>query len=297
MKKIILSLTLVALTLISCNSVKKVNAETGITTAEYTDSTQYAVLKMTADLPEGNDDVSQLIRDTLCKVITDQLYAVEELTANGTLDEYKGKNSDADAFVKFYGEQVFRNLSGKSEKFAQERIALIDADSSFKPDEKAEMKEMIMQWSYDLSIKQIESSDRYAVYLSRNYEYLGGAHGAVTGRGPITFDLSTGTPAGSLLQANAADKMQSLLRKGLVNYYSADNQQFAENDLKSRLLINADSIPLPAYNVYPSSEGLVFTYMQYEIAPYSDGMPTFTLPYSDVKPFLTDEAKKLLNIE
>lgn len=297
MKKTFFSLTLAALVLISCNSAKKENAENGITPVEYADSTQYAVLKMSAELPDGNDNVSQIIRDTLCKVIKDQISSVDELTADGTIEEYKGESSDAGAFVKFYGEQAFRNLSANSEKISKERMAMMKADSSIKPDDKADMKEAVMQWTYDMSIKKIESSDRYAVYLSRNYEFLGGAHGIVSGRGPLIFDLSTGALADNLLQADAAEKMQPLLRKGLVSYYSADNKQFTEEDLKSHLQVKGDIIPLPSYTVYPSKDGLVFTYTEYEIAPYSDGMPTFTLPYSDVKPFLTDAAKKLLNME
>lgn len=297
MKKTFFSLTLAALVLISCNSAKKENAENGTTPVEYADSTQYAVLKMSAELPDGNDNVSQIIRDTLCKVIKDQISSVDELTADGTIEEYKGKSSDAGAFVKFYGEQAFRNLSANSEKISKERMAMMKADSSIKPDDKADMKEAVMQWTYDMSIKKIESSDRYAVYLSRNYEFLGGAHGIVSGRGPLIFDLSTGALADNLLQADAAEKMQPLLRKGLVSYYSADNKQFTEEDLKSHLQVKGDIIPLPSYTAYPSKDGLVFTYTEYEIAPYSDGMPTFTLPYSDVKPFLTDAAKKLLNME
>jgi hypothetical protein len=37
----------------------------------------------------------------------------------------------------------------------------------------------------------------------------------------------------------------------------------------------------------------VFTYQQYEIASYAEGMPSFVVPYPDIEPFLTPEAKAL----
>ena len=41
----------------------------------------------------------------------------------------------------------------------------------------------------------------------------------------------------------------------------------------------------------------MFTYQQYEIASYAAGMPEFTIPFEDLFPYLTPEAKALVGLE
>lgn len=57
-----------------------------------------------------------------------------------------------------------------------------------------------------------------------------------------------------------------------------------------------DQLPLPFYDPCLTSEGFVFCYQQYEIAPYAMGMPAFTVSYEKILPYLTDEAKSLLKL-
>ena len=38
----------------------------------------------------------------------------------------------------------------------------------------------------------------------------------------------------------------------------------------------------------------MFVYNPYEIGPYAAGMPTFTIPYADIQPYLTTTAQKLI---
>jgi len=64
--------------------------------------------------------------------------------------------------------------------------------------------------------------------------------------------------------------------------------------MMENLFIDGDIIPFPAFSPYPSKDGLVFVYQQYEIASYAAGMPAFTLPYEVVEPYLTEEAKAIL---
>ena len=47
---------------------------------------------------------------------------------------------------------------------------------------------------------------------------------------------------------------------------------------------------MPATSPYFTADGIVFTYQQYEIAPYAAGQPSFTLSYKDVASYLTKEA-------
>ena len=56
-----------------------------------------------------------------------------------------------------------------------------------------------------------------------------------------------------------------------------------------------DNIPLPLNAPYLSDTGVVFLYTQYEIAPYSSGIITFEVPFKDIMPYLTEEAKAMIS--
>lgn len=87
-----------------------------------------------------------------------------------------------------------------------------------------------------------------------------------------------------------------LLAAGLVRYYSDNGYETSWDELKESLFIEDGFIPLPSWPLYPSADGLVFVYQQYEIASYAEGMPSFTVPYGDIGPYLTEEAHKLLGL-
>ena len=62
------------------------------------------------------------------------------------------------------------------------------------------------------------------------------------------------------------------------------------------MLLDGDLIPLPTWQPFPSKDGLVFTYQQYEIAPYAAGMPAFTIPYEDIAPYVLVEVRPILGL-
>ena len=123
---------------------------------------------------------------------------------------------------------------------------------------------------------------------------MGGAHGGLIGQGPMTFDKRDGHRIENFFQPEAEAALQTALKKGLLEYYSDNGAEFSEEDLFDRLFLEGDVIPLPVQHPYPTTEGLVLTYQQYEIASYADGMPAFVLPYEVALPYLTDDAKDVL---
>ena len=66
-----------------------------------------------------------------------------------------------------------------------------------------------------------------------------------------------------------------------------DNPDTEENELEFGL-------PLPATDPWLTKKGVSFIYQQYEIAPYAAGMPSFVLAYDDIRPYLTEDAAKML---
>lgn len=73
--------------------------------------------------------------------------------------------------------------------------------------------------------------------------------------------------------------------------------EITQEELDNYLFLESGVVPFPAWTPYPSEDGLVFTYQQYEIAAYAAGMPEFTIPYADILPYLTPEAKALVGME
>lgn len=126
------------------------------------------------------------------------------------------------------------------------------------------------------------------VTSSQTYCYYGGAHGGVSGTGPITFLKSSGQKVDHFISPDAAKAMQPLLRKGLLRYYADCDEPLTDTQLSERLQIEGTIIPLPRHSAYPNAtaDSLIFTYQQYEIACYADGMPSFTIAISDLAPYL-----------
>ena len=81
-----------------------------------------------------------------------------------------------------------------------------------------------------------------------------------------------------------------------MSYFSEFGDPVSPEAVREQLFVEDGPIPLPAWTPYPTEEGLAFVYQQYEIASYAAGMPAFTLPYEDIAPWLTADARQLLGL-
>ncbi|MGN1237074.1 MAG: DUF3298 domain-containing protein [Bacteroidaceae bacterium] len=148
--------------------------------------------------------------------------------------------------------------------------------------------------SCDVSIRKVDDTPRYVTYETNTYSYTGGAHGSSTKR-----DVNIIKPSGKVLEyvidSLRLEEIQPLLRKGVLSYLNdIEWDETTDETLNDNLFIENGIIPLPSVSPYLTSEGLCFVYQQYEIACYAMGMISFTLPYSEVKPFMTPEALQLI---
>ena len=160
---------------------------------------------------------------------------------------------------------------------------------------------------------KLEETETYVTYMCNTEGYLGGAHGYATSAG-CTFSKQSGRAIGyesqydeqrdvwkqlnqRLFKDPKGIHLRNLIKEGLRSYFQ-DNQEtpISDADLKDYLLYDAsvDNLPLPQFPPYFTADGLAFVYQQYEIAPYAAGMPSFTIPYDDIRPLLTDEAACLM---
>lgn len=113
-----------------------------------------------------------------------------------------------------------------------------------------------------------------------SYTFMGGAHGA-TFRNSDTWDFSTGSrielkafypkgaPFAEYLFGNIERQIAKRLKSTPGSYFDDYAQLLREN--------------FHPENYFLKPEGIVIYYQQYDIAPYSTGLPEFLIPFSTFK--------------
>ena len=149
--------------------------------------------------------------------------------------------------------------------------------------------------THDITL--LTQNENYVTYFYRTFSYGGGAHGYTTEVG-FTFRKSDGKQIPLLKNTNSR-KLAKLIKEGVRRHFSErPDKPLSDQELLDFLFAeevsSLNNLPLPGNPPYLSDTGMVFLYTQYEIAPYSSGIITFEIPFKDIEPFMTDEAKKLI---
>lgn len=152
-------------------------------------------------------------------------------------------------------------------------------------------------YEYQITFAPSFESDSLLTYEYNTYHYTGGAHGNAIAR-VATFVV----PSGRILtydntfQSDRFKELITKIRAGLWNQYfrpAAANTNMPST-LAEAMLIDPDSLNLPICGPQFGPKGVTFTYGQYEIAPYSAGMPSCTLPYGELRSLMRPEVLPLL---
>lgn len=277
---------------------ESLSQEKGTKTYIYKDSCRHLVLSISLEIPIDNDSATILIRDSL---ISDFILSVSQSGCweDNTPDikPYKGNKNDLQYIVNYYGKTVFDRLLLMAKSDYEQRIAYLDEDTTITEDEKQRISKDIPQWEFVLETKKTSDTLNFIVYDSQIYCYYGGAHGGVTGIGATTFEKKSGNKIEAFLETDATVALQTVIRKGLLHYYNGMGEHIKDKELNERIQIEGTIIPLPQRCPYPNNtaDSLVFTYGQYEIACYADGMPSFNVAVKDITPYLTVKGKALLD--
>lgn len=149
-------------------------------------------------------------------------------------------------------------------------------------------------YEYDISFGPIYQTDKLLTYSFTEYSYTGGAHGG-TSFIQQTFDKADGKAltAGEIFEQSKIAEVIQLVKQGLAEQYFSDELKDGTT-LADLLLIDPDTLALPAQSPSFVKDGIDFVYQQYEIAPYAAGMPACVIPYSVIKPYLTEKAAALI---
>ena len=267
-------------------------------TLNYEDSKAHADLSIKVELPVyGQGAAADRIRASLVEVMDGQLSHIGSYEEERLFPAFEGDFSKTESLVMYYRDKALEAIGQLSQEDYDERVNSIEENDGLTDGQRKEILADMPGWEYDFSLLKDRETDRYVVFLSQDYVYLGGAHGGVTGRGGLTFDKKDGHLGEQFLDPACLDAIQPLLRKGITAYFSDDDNEISPEELDNYLFLESGVIPFPAWTPYPDEDGLVFTYQQYEIAAYAAGMPEFTIPYADILPYLTPEAKALVGKE
>ena len=267
-------------------------------TLNYEESAAHADLSMKVELPVyGQSAAGDRIRAALVEVMDAQLSHIGSYEEERLFPEFEGDRSKTESLVTYYHDKALESIGRLSQEDYDERVASIEENDGLTDGQRKEFIDQMPGWEYEFNLLKSRETDQYVVFLSQDYVYLGGAHGGVTGRGGLTFGKKDGVLVDKMLDPASLDAIQPLLRKGLTKYFSDEDMEITQEELDNYLFLETGVVPFPAWTPYPSEEGLVFTYQQYEIAAYAAGMPEFTVPYADILPYLTPEAKALLDVE
>ena len=268
-------------------------------TLNYEDSLAHADLSIQVELPVvGQGAAADRIRASLVEVMDEQLSHIGSYEEERLFPAYEGDTGKTDLLLEYYRSKALESIGKQSQEDYDERVASIEENDGLTEGQRKEILDEMPGWEYKFNLLKARETDKYVVFQSQDYVYLGGAHGGVTGRGGLTFDKKDGLLVEKFIDPASLDAIQPLLRKGITQYFTADGEmEITQEELDNYLFLESGVIPFPAWTPYPDEDGLVFTYQQYEIAAYAAGMPEFTVPYEDLLPYLTPEAKALLNLD
>lgn len=134
-------------------------------------------------------------------------------------------------------------------------------------------------------------TDKFATYTSVAYVDLGGAHGGTSFRAAV-FEFPGGKTLGyDIFKTDSMAAVRTLVLDALKSQYFKVS---TTEELAEHLLVAPENVTLPEQAPYFMKNGVGFVYQQYEIAPYSEGMPSCTISYDALRPYFSDKAAELL---
>lgn len=219
----------------------------------------------------GQQLVMDSLRANINRALYDSFYYTEDSTHIAC---FKGSLTDANKLAKFYSEAYYDNLK-----------YLCDYNDS-----------RTLQLEHNVGILKKYENKQVITYLVDSYGFFGGAHGAASSHA-FMLDKATGKQLGYIIDTTQVEGMQELLKQGLTRYLTQEGDTLESDVVEILSLEDNNIIPLPDASPYFTAKGVTFVYGQYEIGPYVIGMPEFTISYKDIYYYLTDEAKKLVDMK
>lgn len=318
MKQLILYISAIAL-LTACGNKTQQNgnaapADSDSTVTKTVEAPQIPALKTDSIGKEKTDEKAEV--SVIVDWPTEGDQALVTAVRNFICKELKVKMSDdGNTVVK----KAFNNIYNETAELWEETYSDNDDDNDDDgDDENNDAEEEDTKgpcFSNSIALRKIADTDKYVTYSIDGFTYSGGAHG-MSGSSGVTFSKATAKMIGyqkdyneknntftvlnqTLFNGKVKSKaFNDVLKAGLKEYFAGvtddGKKALTDAELKEMLMDeDVNKLPLPGAPPHFTKDGLAFIYQQYEIAAYCYGMPSFTIPYEKILPFLTTEAAEL----
>lgn len=183
----------------------------------------------------------------------------------------------------YINDSIKSALIGEKESYDAEGDHLL---SQYKKE--AADNEYSMMWSFSHDVEVDFNKTGLLALTFNHYSYMGGAHG-MPGTFSTIFDLKHGKVLKFYDLVNIADS--TVLMEIAEKKFRLDNQLEAGVSLNEQGYFWGTEGKLYFNDYFTiTDKGLRMTYGAYEIAAYAAGMPSFTIPYAELKPYLTENS-------
>ena len=267
MNRLLLSFVSCAFLMMSCSWNFSEKQDIATESILYSNSTKAFQMDIKADYPiKGN----KALKDSILQFINQEL--------GGT---YKGDLHQGDSLLAYYAHGWEKEMRQMFDEIIEARGTDQDMAPMF----------------HSVNIRLEHNTPLYITYTIHEETYSGGAHGMHTSKG-VTIRKSDGHVFDKdILIKNLDKEFNNLIKDGLFHYFSEQDMPLSTDiDLAAALQIDdIQNIPLPIAPLYFTPEGIVMEYQPYEIACYAAGSPSFTIPYHRITPYLTEEAKQMID--
>jgi hypothetical protein len=127
-----------------------------------------------------------------------------------------------------------------------------------------------------------KNGELFSITVNGSDYFYGAAHPSGSSQS-LVFDLSTGGIINlkDLFKANFEKKLAKIAEKNFIRENGKDGWDFTPGN---------GSFPLPNHFLV-GSKGLNFAFGQYEIGPYAAGMPSFFIPFEQLKQLIPPTSK------
>ena len=132
-----------------------------------------------------------------------------------------------------------------------------------------------------------EQTDKYVTYTTEGYLYTGGAHEMPWYNGTTFSKID-----GSIVGYDLFEEPEQLIDLIAEN---VEKQYFAKLEKEDLFLDFEEITALPNNEPWIETDSVVFCFEPYEIASYAAGMPLCKIALTDLKPYLSEKGKSLLN--
>lgn len=262
MKNLFVTLTLLAICFISCNNKQTTDNKFTTDSLSYSKKDTIAEVWLKVDFPVTENHI---LKNAISEFISEEL--------GGT---YDSDMTNAQAMLKYYGDTLYQDLVDDALEFDIQDMPPL---------------------TYSQSINISHETQKYVTFIADTYVYMGGAHGMSTKQGS-TFRKSDGRRFSyEMLKKTEGAEFKQMIKNGLKKYFVDNGVEINNDETLANMLLTEDDInflPLPDFAPYLTKDGITFIYQQYEIAPYAAGMPSFTISYNDMLPYMTNTAKEFI---